>query len=231
MTGFDPSRPAERVGARPLAPRAGQDRPPDHALPRRGAAARRSGRGASGGRDREDGPSVRADRLVRPCRDPLPRRGETVVVETEELTRTLHELTGPPLAEAASSTGSKSSCDARRRLPRPDGRRMTHSLASAEGRAADLLAQPGAGGLHLHLPAPALRAARLALRRRDRAQRGRYQAADVLLAGMIGYGAANTAFAGLAITLVVRREYGILKRLARRRCRARPTSAPCSHRR
>jgi ABC-2 type transport system permease protein len=40
-----------------------------------------------------------------------------------------------------------------------------------------------------------------------------YDAADVLLAGMIGYGAANTAFAGLAIMLVVRREYGILKRL------------------
>ena len=40
-----------------------------------------------------------------------------------------------------------------------------------------------------------------------------YPAADVLLAGMIGYGAANTAFAGLAITLVIRREYGILKRL------------------
>jgi ABC-2 type transport system permease protein len=34
-----------------------------------------------------------------------------------------------------------------------------------------------------------------------------------LLAGMIGYGAANTAFAGLAITLVSRRELGILKRI------------------
>jgi ABC-2 type transport system permease protein len=34
-----------------------------------------------------------------------------------------------------------------------------------------------------------------------------------LLAGMIGYGAANTAFAGLAITLVSRREVGILKRI------------------
>jgi ABC-2 type transport system permease protein len=40
-----------------------------------------------------------------------------------------------------------------------------------------------------------------------------YPAADVLLAGMIGYGAANTGFAGMAITLVLRREYGILKRL------------------
>ena len=36
---------------------------------------------------------------------------------------------------------------------------------------------------------------------------------DVLLVGMIGYGAANTGFAGMAITLVLRREYGILKRL------------------
>jgi ABC-2 type transport system permease protein len=41
-----------------------------------------------------------------------------------------------------------------------------------------------------------------------------------LLAGMLGYGCANTAFAGLAIQLVVRRELGILKRL-----RATPLSA------
>lgn len=39
------------------------------------------------------------------------------------------------------------------------------------------------------------------------------KAADVLLAGLIGYGCANTAFAGLAITQVVRRENGHLKRL------------------
>jgi len=38
-------------------------------------------------------------------------------------------------------------------------------------------------------------------------------AEDVLLAGLIGYGAANTAFAGLAIILVGRRESGVLKRL------------------
>jgi ABC-2 type transport system permease protein len=38
-------------------------------------------------------------------------------------------------------------------------------------------------------------------------------AEDVLLAGLFGYGAANTAFAGLAIFLVGRREAGILKRL------------------
>ena len=37
--------------------------------------------------------------------------------------------------------------------------------------------------------------------------------ADYLLAGMLGYGAISTAFAGLAILLVIRREQGILKRL------------------
>ena len=41
----------------------------------------------------------------------------------------------------------------------------------------------------------------------------RYKGADYLEAGMIGYGVAATAFAGLAITLVIRRESGILKRV------------------
>ena len=40
-----------------------------------------------------------------------------------------------------------------------------------------------------------------------------YAGIEVLLAGMLGYGAANTGFAGMAITLVIRREYGILKRI------------------
>ena len=40
-----------------------------------------------------------------------------------------------------------------------------------------------------------------------------YKASSVLLVGMIGYGAANTGFAGTAISLVNRREYGILKRI------------------
>ena len=38
-------------------------------------------------------------------------------------------------------------------------------------------------------------------------------AAEAILAGLVGYGCANTAFAGLAIQLVIRRESGILKRL------------------
>jgi ABC-2 type transport system permease protein len=39
------------------------------------------------------------------------------------------------------------------------------------------------------------------------------KAATYLLAGLLGYGVAATAFAGLAITLVVRREAGLLKRV------------------
>jgi ABC-2 type transport system permease protein len=46
-------------------------------------------------------------------------------------------------------------------------------------------------------------------------------AASYLLAGMLGYGVANTAFGGLAIFLVLRRENGILKRI-----RATPIPAP-----
>ena len=41
----------------------------------------------------------------------------------------------------------------------------------------------------------------------------RYKGAAYLEAGMIGYGVAATAFAGLAITMVIRRESGILKRV------------------
>jgi len=45
---------------------------------------------------------------------------------------------------------------------------------------------------------------------------GRFQGVPpswAVLAGLIGYGCANTAFAGLAIQIVIRRENGILKRL------------------
>ncbi len=48
-----------------------------------------------------------------------------------------------------------------------------------------------------------------------------FRAADVLLVGLVGYGCANTAFAGLAVTLVIRRESGVLKRM-----RATPLPPP-----
>jgi ABC-2 type transport system permease protein len=48
-----------------------------------------------------------------------------------------------------------------------------------------------------------------------------YRGPDYLLTGMLGYGVAATAFSGLAILLVIRRETGVLKRL-----RATPLPAP-----
>jgi ABC-2 type transport system permease protein len=50
---------------------------------------------------------------------------------------------------------------------------------------------------------------------------GNVKSSSYLLAGILGYGVAATAFAGLAIVLVLRREDGVLKRL-----RATPLPAP-----
>ena len=54
---------------------------------------------------------------------------------------------------------------------------------------------------------------------------------EYLLAGILGYGAAATAFAGLAIVVVLRRESGVLKRLRGRRYRRGRTCLRCSPRR
>ena len=57
------------------------------------------------------------------------------------------------------------------------------------------------------------------------------KAAPFLQAGMIGYGVASTAFAGLAITMVIRRESGVLKRIrATPAAAVRRTWSPCSSR-
>ena len=47
----------------------------------------------------------------------------------------------------------------------------------------------------------------------DRDTIGGVKAGTYLLAGLLGYGIVSTAFAGLAIQLVVRRESGVLKRV------------------
>jgi ABC-2 type transport system permease protein len=52
-------------------------------------------------------------------------------------------------------------------------------------------------------------------------EEGNIRGASFLEAGMIGYGLAATCFAGLGITLVIRRESGILKRI-----RSTPLTAP-----
>ena len=54
-----------------------------------------------------------------------------------------------------------------------------------------------------------------------------YRAPDYLLTGMLGYGVAATAFSGLAIVLVIRRETGILKRLRATPLPAASWALPC----
>ena len=99
------------------------------------------------------------------------RLGEEVVLETDEPTRALHELTGRALAEGF----ELEELELRRAtledvyldlVSEEDD--VTPLLAPAAGRAADVLAQPRGRDLRLPLPAAALRPARLGLRRRDR---------------------------------------------------------------
>src|SRR5579862_5836968 len=95
-----------------------------------------------------------------------------------------------------------------RRRPRRK-RRYEAPPASVPHRAARLLAEPRGGVLHLHLPL-------LLFLLLGAVYHGRFQGEPIkwaVVAGLVSYGCANTAFAGLAIQLVIRREAGILKRI------------------
>ena len=131
-----------------------------------------------------------------------------------------HDRTDPPLA----GTDRGSACR------RPRGRRTSGSPAHARGRVS--LADRARGTMRLYRHQ--LRWEQLLFwRSRESAvfvflfplllftlltsvYNGRIYgrpASWALLAGMLGYGAATTAFAGLALILVARRELGILKRI------------------
>ena len=142
------------------------------------------------------------------------RNGEEVLVRTREPTRTLHELTSAALARGEE-------------LDRLEVRRPTLEdvyLSLTGGRRTD----------RVRLFTHQLRAEQLVFWRSKEAAlfiflfplllfvllgsvySGKIYgvaAPQALLAGLIGYGCANTAFAGLAIQLVLRRESAILKRL------------------
>ena len=157
------------------------------------------------------------------------QNGEEVLVQTDEPTRVLAELTAAAVARGEELEGLQvrrpsleevylaltaertRSRHERRRDPRRHPPAGAPALRPPAPRgAARLLAQPRGRVLHLPLPATALRPAR---RPSTRGRSTACRAPEALLAGLIGYGCANTAFAGLAIQLVLRRESGILKRL------------------
>ena len=87
---------------------------------------------------------------------------------------------------------------------------MRLALHQLPDRAEALLAKPRARVLHVRAADPLLRPPRSVYG--DDTIDG-VNGSAYLLAGMLGYGVAATAFAGLAIMTVIRREDGVLKRL------------------
>ena len=144
--------------------------------------------------------------------------GRDVVIETDEPTRVLAELTGTAAGRRPGARGARGRAPvARGRLPRPDrqrrpGRRRAgvrlflHELRNQQR----LFWRNRESAVFVFIFPPMLY---LLLGAVYTGKIRRLQAADVLLVGLIGYGCANTAFAGLAITLVIRRESGVLKRI------------------
>ena len=139
--------------------------------------------------------------------------GEEIVVETDEPTRTLHELTAQALADGVE-------------LEALEVRRAT-----LEDVYLELVAEEQAMTLFWHqlkseqltfwrsreaaifvFLFPPLLFVLLASVFGDGTVDGE-PTSTYLVAGLIAYAVANTALGGLAITLVIRREYGILKRL------------------
>ena len=177
--------------------------------------------------------SARPSELIGATRRPRSATGETASSwssRRDEPTRVLHELTAAALAAGASSTASRCGGDLEdvylALVARRTGRERSSSTSSASSSSLFWRSREAAFFIFIF---PIMLFVLLGSVYGDGDYRGS-PADDYLLAGMLGYGAANTAFAGLAITLVLRREAGILKRLRSTPLPARSTSRPCSPR-
>ena len=140
--------------------------------------------------------------------------GREVVIETDEPTRVLAELTGSGRRRGSRARVARGRAPvARGRLPRPDRQRrrrrvrlFLHEMRNQQR----LFWRNRESAVFVFIFPPMLF---LLLGAVYNGKIEGFRAADVLLVGLIGYGCANTAFAGLAITLVIRRESGVLKRI------------------
>ena len=144
------------------------------------------------------------------------RDGERVVVTTTEPTRVLNELTADALAAGRDSRADRGSpAEPRGRLPRARGRGAGVSMLAHQLRFEQKTFWRSREAAVFIFVFPLLLYALLGSVYGDEIDFDgrRVPAVDVLLAGLFGYGAANTAFGGLAIVLVVRREAGVLKRI------------------
>ena len=231
-TGFDPERAPRRLGDDRGPRRRRHDDPADDALHGRGAVARRPRGRDARGRDRRDGPAGVARRR-RPAADPLrrarraPRRrcwprwpaapssppATGSCSRSTTRPRALHILTGWALDRGMRPRAARGGpAEPRGRLPGADGgRSVRRYLRQVTRRAAGLLAQHPERVLHV-LPAdPVPRLPRPVRPRPDRRRPARTP--TFFVPGMLGMAVVMTTFAGLAITLVIRRERGMLKRV------------------
>ena len=141
--------------------------------------------------------------------------GEDVVLHTTDPTRTLNELTGEALARGEALEALE--------VRRPTLEDVYLELTATRTAPNERCSRISSGASSCSSGARARRRSSSSSSRScsscssPRSTRHDHEAsahaASWLLAGMLGYGIANTAFAGLAITLVVRRELGVLKRL------------------
>ena len=138
--------------------------------------------------------------------------GEVKVVETDEPTRALHELTARAVAQGTRARGARGAAAlARGRVPRPPPRGRHVSLFAHQVRADQLVFWRGRESAIFVFLFPVLLYLLLST-----VYSGEYRGrpnTDYLTSSLIAYGVANTAFGGLAIILVMRRELGILKRI------------------
>ena len=147
--------------------------------------------------------------------------GHEVVLRTEEPTRVLHELTAKALAEGRELEGLE--------VRRPSLEEVYLSLTEEELRV-NLFFHELSYQLRLYSRSrelafftfllPMVLYLLLGFAYGDQEIQG-VKGSDYLMTGTLGYGVIATAFAGLSIVLVLRREEGILKRL-----RATPLPAP-----
>ena len=165
-------RPASGLGDDQVAALARQDDPADDALHRGSAAARRPGRGDAQGEIVAAGTPAELTAAAPASRISFRRNGSEVVIETEEPTRVLHELTDEALRRARARGARGASTHARRRLPLAHGGRGMSLLLHQFRAEQRLFWRSRARVLHLPAADRLLPDPRLGLRRRgDRGRR------------------------------------------------------------
>ena len=148
------------------------------------------------------------------------QNGHEVVERTTDPTRRLNELTGEALARGEELEGLEVRRPTLEEVYLELTGRMRLFLHELRAAQTPLLAQPRGRDLHLP-PAGVFFLIFGSVYGNDTITKEHIRGAAFLEAGMIGYGVAATCFAGLGITMVVRRESGVLKRI-----RATPLPGP-----